>query len=216
MPQLFSRGSNTIARLAVFGAPFGLAGLVAVGLLLQRSPYVTAVGVNVEQPIPFSHRHHVGDDGIDCRYCHSTAEDSAFAGMPATATCMNCHQQIWSQSDTLEPLRRSLQTGQPIPWTRVTDLPDYVYFDHSVHVQKGIGCDTCHGRVDQMERVHKAESMQMTFCLDCHTHPEQHVRPREEVFNMSYQPPADQEEVGRRLVHAYGIQSQTSCSACHR
>jgi hypothetical protein len=170
----------------------------------------------VTQPVPFSHKHHVMDDGIDCRYCHTTVEQSAFAGVPPTQTCMNCHSQIWAQSPVLEPVRESFQTGQPLQWNRVTDLPQFVYFSHDIHVQKGIGCSTCHGQVDQMPLTTKAQPLTMGQCLDCHEHPEQYVRPREEVFNMAYQPPANQTELGQRLVAEYHIQTKISCSTCHR
>ncbi len=203
-------------RLGIVACLLGVL-LVFAGLeLYVRSPYVTQVGVPVDQPVPFSHKHHVLDDGIDCRYCHTSVETAAFAGMPPTQTCMNCHSQVWAQSPVLEPVRQSFATGQPIQWNRVTNVPDFVYFDHSIHVQKGIGCSSCHGQVDQMPLTFKAESLQMSFCLECHQHPEQYVRPRQEVFNMSWQPPANQAQEGLRLVHEYGIESKISCSTCHR
>src|SRR5919198_5756133 len=168
LAQVFGPGATSLARLSLVGTVLGLV-LVFSGLeLYVRSPYVTQVGVPVEQPIPFSHKHHVSDDGIDCRYCHTTVETSAFAGMPATQTCMNCHSQIFSQSPTLAPVRDSFQTGKPIRWNRVYTLPDFVYFDHSIHVQKGVGCSTCHGQVDQMPLTWKAQSLQMSWCLECH------------------------------------------------
>jgi hypothetical protein len=216
MPQIFSRGSNTLARLTIFGAVLGLVALLVAAELMVRSPYATAVGVPVDQPVPFSHKHHVGDDGIDCRYCHTSVESSSFAGIPPTQTCMNCHTQIWSQSPVLEPVRQSFQSGEPLGWNRVHVLGDFVYFDHSIHVQKGIGCSTCHGQVDQMPLTWKAQSLQMSWCLECHRNPERYVRPRDEVFDMAWQPPSNQEEVGLRLVREYEIQSKTSCSTCHR
>jgi len=203
-------------RLGIVACLLGVL-LVFAGLeLYVRSPYVTQVGVPVDQPVPFSHKHHVLDDGIDCRYCHTSVETAAFAGMPPTQTCMNCHSQVWAQSPVLEPVRQSFATGQPMQWNRVTNVPDFVYFDHSIHVQKGIGCSSCHGQVDQMPLTFKAESLQMSFCLECHQHPEQYVRPRKDVFNMSWQPPANQAQEGLRLVHEYGIESKISCSTCHR
>jgi hypothetical protein len=216
MPQVFGRGANTYARATILGGVVGLALLGGAALLFVRSPNVTAVGVPVEQPVPFSHKHHVGDDGIDCRYCHTSVETSSFAGMPPTQTCMNCHSQIWSNSPVLEPVRQSFQSGEPLEWNRVHVLGDFVYFNHSIHVQKGIGCSTCHGQVDAMPRVWKAESLQMSWCLECHRNPERFIRPREEVFNMDWQPPANQEEQGRQLVAAYQVESLTSCSTCHR
>jgi hypothetical protein len=215
-PQIFGRAANLLARLTILGAVLGLAALVVATLFLVRSPWATAQGVPVDQVVPFSHKHHVGDDGIDCRYCHTSVEHSSFAGMPPTQTCMNCHSQIWSQSPILEPVRRSAQSGQPLEWDRVHVLADFVYFDHSIHVQKGIGCSTCHGQVDQMPLMWKASSLQMSWCLDCHRNPERYVRPREEVFNVDWQPPPNQAEVGARLVQDYLIQSKTSCSTCHR
>ena len=182
--------------------------------------YATRATEAREQPVPFSHEHHVGGLGIDCRYCHTSVETSAFAGIPPTKTCMNCHSQIWSTSPTLEPVRASFRTGQSIQWTRVHDLPDFVYFNHSIHVNKGVGCDTCHGRVDQMPLTWQENSLQMEWCLDCHRNPEKYVRPRESGLHHGL--PA-RRRPGRRsgaeLVKEYKIQDQrtlTSCSTCHR
>ena len=154
--------------------------------------------------------------GVDCRYCHTSVETSATAGIPPTKTCMNCHSQIWNQSPTLEPVRASFRTGHSIEWTRVHDLPDFAYFNHSAHVNKGVGCTTCHGPVDRMPLMWQYASLQMEWCLDCHRNPEKYVRPKEEVFSVAWQPPADQIEQGRALVKAYDIQTRTSCSTCHR
>ena len=216
MPQIFHRSTNTISRVSIFGGAFIVAGLLAVGGLVFRSPYVTGVGNAVEQPIPFSHKHHVGDDGIDCRYCHTSVENSSFAGLPPTQTCMNCHSQLFSNSPLLAPVVESFRTGKPIAWNRVHNLPDFVFFNHSIHIQKGIGCVTCHGQVDQMPLIWKAQSMQMTWCLDCHRDPAKYVRPREQVFNLNYHPTEDQGTLGPKLVQQYGIQSKTNCSTCHR
>jgi len=216
MAQVFPRSANAVARVTLLGivaAPLGALGLL---WLIVRSPYVTNAGVPVDQPIPFSHKHHVGDDGIACQYCHTTVETSAFAGMPSTETCMNCHAQVWNQSDTLAPVRLSAQTGQPIVWQRVYQLPDYVYFDHSIHVQKGVACETCHGRVDEMPRIYKAASLQMQWCLDCHREPTPNLRPREDVTVMGWQPPADIVDVQNRLALENHVQSRTDCSTCHR
>jgi hypothetical protein len=213
--QVFSPGANTIVRVCLVAIPVALV-LVLVALALGfRWPYGTRVGVVEAQPIPFSHKHHVNDDGIDCRYCHTSVEESDFAGIPSTEVCMNCHRQIWNRSPLLEPVRDSYRTGQPIVWNRVHELPDFVFFKHAIHVAKGIGCSTCHGRVDLMPLVRKAESLTMTWCLDCHRNPERFVRPREQVFNMAWQAPPNQLEVGRRLVREYAIQQKTSCSICH-
>lgn len=216
MAQVFGRGANALARGSIAGVLLALVGLGVVGGVIVRSPWQTGQGVPVDQPIPFSHKHHVADDGIDCRYCHATVETSSFAGMPASQTCTNCHAQIWAQSPALKPVRESFTANQPIQWNRVNQLPDYVFFDHSIHVQKGVGCSTCHGQVDQMARVARATSLQMQWCVDCHRDPGRYIRPREEVFNMAWQPPANQRQVGNQLVQQYHIESKTSCSVCHR
>jgi hypothetical protein len=217
--QIFHRSTNTISRVSLFGAVFFLAFLGWLFGAIQRSPYVTQEGVAREQPVQFSHQHHVGAVGIDCRYCHTTVETSAFAGIPPTKTCMNCHSQIWATSPVLEPVRESFRTDESLEWTRVHDLPDFAYFNHGIHVAKGIGCETCHGRVDRMPLMWQASSLQMEWCLACHREPERFVRPREEVFTMGWVPPKDQIELGRELVKRYGIRTSfelTSCSMCHR
>jgi len=216
MPQIFHRSTNTFSKASIFGSVFILAFLLWLFGAWSRSSWATQAGVAREQPVPFSHAHHVGDVGLDCRYCHTSVETSGFANIPPTKTCMNCHSQIWSASPTLEPVRDSFRTDRSIAWTRVHDLPDFAYFNHSIHVNKGVGCETCHGRVDKMPLTWQKASLQMEWCLDCHRHPEQYVRPREEVFRMGYEPPIEQEELGRRLVKEYKIQSLTSCSTCHR
>ncbi|HEY2387518.1 MAG TPA: cytochrome c3 family protein [Candidatus Binatia bacterium] len=216
MPQVFHRSTNTFSRVSIFGFLFFVAAATYGLALLNRSSYVTEAGVAREQPVPFSHKHHAGELGIDCRYCHTSVERTASAGIPSTQTCMNCHAQIWTDSAVLEPVRASYRTDSSIRWTRVHDLPDYVYFNHSIHVQKGVGCATCHGRVDQMNLTWQESSLQMEWCLDCHRNPERYVRPREEVFNMAWEPPSNQLEIGRELVRAYKIQSLTDCYTCHR
>lgn len=216
MAQIFRPSANTIARVSILGGLFVVGSLGWVSLRLYRSDYVTKVNVDREQPIPFSHKHHVGDDGIDCRYCHSSVETSKFAGIPSTATCMTCHSRIWADSPMLEPVRESYRSGKSIVWTRVHTLPDYVYFDHSIHIYKGIGCSTCHGRVDQMPLTHRVNTLFMEWCLDCHRAPELYVRPRSEVFNMEWMPPGDQSDLGRKLVAEYKIQKLTDCWTCHR
>jgi Cytochrome c7 and related cytochrome c len=216
MSQIFHRSANTISRVSIFGAVFVVAGLLGLTAQVNRSPWVTGEYVAREQPIQFSHERHVGGNGIDCRYCHTSVEDSRFAGIPPTKTCMNCHAEIFSNSPFLEPVRASFATGKPIQWTRVNDLPDFVYFDHSIHVAKGVGCTTCHGRVDRMPLIWQTQSLQMEWCVDCHRNPEQYVRPRDAVFRVDYQPPANQRELGARLVAEYEIQKLTSCSTCHR
>jgi len=218
MSQIFHRSTNTLARFSIYAAVFLAAGLLFVVAALDRSPYNTRQGVILKQPIPFSHQHHVAGLGIDCRYCHTSVEVSAFAGIPPTATCMNCHKLIWSDSPMLEPVRASLRLGEPIRWARVHDLPDFVYFNHGIHIAKGIGCVSCHGRVDEMPLMRQANRLQMEWCLDCHRHPERSVRPRSEVFSQSWEP-ADQASLGRALVREYRIRGPrdlTSCSTCHR
>ena len=214
--QVFHPSTNTIARVSIYGAVFFIAGLLWLLNVFNRSSYMTEVGVPIDQPVPFSHKHHVSGIGVDCRYCHTSVEDSAFAGMPATETCMSCHSQIWADSPMLEPVRASFRTGQPLQWTRVHDVPNFVYFDHSIHLSKGIGCASCHGRVDQMPLMWKQNTLNMEWCLECHRQPEQYVRPREEVFNMQYEAPADQAALGAKLVKEYKIQKLTDCWTCHR
>jgi hypothetical protein len=216
MSQIFPRSANSYAR----GSNVALVVLLAtLGLSLDRlsrSPYMTRAQTVREQPVQFSHAHHVGGLGIDCRYCHTTVDSARFANIPPTKTCMNCHSQIWNASPYLEIVRASFRDDKPIRWMRVHDLPDFVYFNHSVHVKKGVGCATCHGRVDRMPLMLQQNTLQMEWCLDCHRNPEKYVRPRDAVFQMDYQAPANQIELGRRLVKEYDIQSLTSCSTCHR
>ncbi|MGZ8518910.1 MAG: cytochrome c3 family protein [Candidatus Binatia bacterium] len=219
MSQVFHRSTNTIARLSIFGLVFLLGALLWLIAAISRSSYITETDVARAQPVPFSHEHHVGGLGIDCRYCHTSVEISWFAGLPPTATCMNCHSQIWSGSDVLKPVRESYQSGAPIRWTRVHNLPDFVYFDHSIHVNKGVGCATCHGPVDRMALMWQDQTLQMEWCLDCHRAPERFLRPRDQVFNMNWRPETDQRSLGLKLIKQYNIQSAgvlTSCSTCHR
>jgi hypothetical protein len=243
MSQIFHRSTNTLSRATIFGAVFVIAALSWVAMEFQRSPYLTYAGVRKPQPVPFSHQHHVTGLGIDCRYCHTSVETSSFAGIPPTKTCMNCHSQIWTNAQLLEPVRASYRSGESLQWTRVNQLPDFVYFNHSIHINKGVGCNTCHGPVDQMPLMYQQESLQMAWCLECHRAPEKNLRPRDQVFNMRYQPPSagspvpvdsknfmDQESLGAYLAKAYklrtgklmtsdgqqSISDITSCSTCHR
>jgi hypothetical protein len=214
MAQIFHRSANTLSRVTIFGAIF-IAGFVlwVIGGIV-RSPYFTNQGIHREQPVPFSHQHHVAGLGIDCRYCHTTVETSSFAGIPPTSTCMNCHAQIWTNAQLLEPVRESFKTGKPIVWSRVHRLPDFVHFKHDIHVAKGIGCSSCHGAVDRMNLMYQASPLTMEWCLNCHRNPEKFIRPREEVFNMNYVP-KNQSVLGPKLVQEYHVRSKTHCSACH-
>lgn len=219
MPQIFAPRHNVIARLSLLGGPLFGAFVLWSCLVFTRSSYGTGAGIIHVQPVPFSHQHHVGDLGIDCRYCHTSVEHSPYAGMPPTETCMNCHSQMWVGSDMLEPVRESYRTNKPLQWKRVHNLPGFVYFDHSIHVHKGIGCASCHGRVDEMPLLYQESSLLMEWCLKCHREPERHLRPREEVFNMRYEQPANQLEFGKELAKKYEIRDAnflTSCSVCHR
>ena len=219
MAQIFHRSANLIARFSVL-ALVVLANLaLAVVLLVARSPYITNQRVTRNQPLQFSHKHHVGDDGIDCRYCHTSVESSAYAGIPPTKTCMNCHSVLFNNVAYLEPIRESYRTDESIQWVKVHRLADYVYFNHSIHINKGIGCSTCHGAVNQMPLMFQASPLNMDWCLACHRHPEENVRPRDQVFNMDWKAPANQEELGKKLVAEYKIRTVnelTSCSTCHR
>lgn len=217
MPQIFHPSMNTISRATIFGAVFIMAFIGWLMWLYARSSYTTQVGVVRYQPVEFSHEHHVAGLGIDCRYCHTSVEKSPFAGIPPTATCMQCHSQIWANSPKLEPVRASFRSGASIAWTRVHDLPDYAYFDHSIHVQKGVGCVSCHGRVDQMPLTWRVYSLHMQWCLDCHRDPAPHIRPRDEVFSMTWTPPReDASAFQAELVEHHQVGSQTNCSVCHR
>jgi hypothetical protein len=218
MPQIFSRQANVFARTSILVVLLLLLLTGASVWAVWWSPYMTRKHFALDQPAPFSHEHHYAGLGIDCRYCHTSVESSSAAGMPSTETCMTCHSQIWTDAPVLEPVRESWRTGLPIRWTRVHDNPDFVFFNHSIHVQKGVGCSTCHGRVDQMPLVWKEHSLWMRWCIDCHQNPAEQIRPRSEVFNMAYQPPVNQGDLGRRLVKEYEIHTSQlrDCSVCHR
>jgi cytochrome c7-like protein/class III cytochrome C family protein len=218
MAQIFHPSMNTVAKATIFGAVFLLGGLGWVGYSVEKSPYNTDAGIPRNQPVPFSHEHHVRGLGIDCRYCHTSVEDSHFAGIPPTKTCMTCHSQIWSNAEMLRPVRQSWATNKPIQWNRVHNLPDFVYFNHSAHVNKGVGCSTCHGEVDRMPLMWQQASLQMAWCLECHRAPEQFLRPRDQVFNMNWKAPSNQLEEGRKLVEKYDVKTGqlTNCSVCHR
>jgi hypothetical protein len=218
MAQVFHKSANNIAKASIALAVI-LAGVsFYVFTQLARSSYLTGTYLEKQQPVQFSHKHHVGDDGIDCRYCHSTVETTASAGMPPTQTCMNCHSQIWSDSPYLEIVRASYRENKPIEWERVHDLPEYVYFNHSIHVNKGIGCSSCHGDVANMPAVYQVNTLQMEWCLSCHRKPEEFVRPKSEIYNTSWVNNLTPEEK-QKLKEEYKIRPTemlTSCSTCHR
>jgi hypothetical protein len=219
MSQIFPKSANAAVRTSVFAVVTLALFLGWAIFTLMRSSWVTKQDEFVEQPIQFSHAHHVGGVGLDCRYCHTSVEKSSFAGIPPTKTCINCHSQIWSNAPILEPVRASFRDDKPLTWIRVNDLPDFVYFNHQIHVKQGVGCATCHGPVDKMPLMYQATSLQMEWCLDCHRAPEKFLRPRSEVFNMAYKAPENQLELGLALKKEYkvaGIEHMTSCSVCHR
>ena len=218
MAQIFHPAMNTVAKASIFGALFFIGFIAWVAAGVTRSSYITNEGIAKDQPVPFSHEHHVSGLGIDCRYCHASVEKSAFAGIPPTKTCMTCHSQIWTNAALLQPVRDSWNSGEPLRWNRVNDLPDYVYFNHSIHIAKGVGCNVCHGPVDQMPLMYQAKSLQMEWCLDCHRDPAKYVRPKDQVFNMKFEPPSDQLTAGRELVEQYHVNKGqlTNCAVCHR
>jgi hypothetical protein len=212
----FPRWANSATRAGLWSLLVVLVGAPCFLMAWVRSPLHTGQYDRVDQPVQFDHRHHVRDDGIDCRYCHYDVTRSRFAGVPETELCMGCHSQIWNESAMLEPVRKSFFERRPLRWRRVTALPDFVYFDHSIHVAKGVGCESCHGRVDLMGVVYAAENVQMGFCLDCHRNPAAHVRPPEDVTVMGYVPSEPQEVLGKRLVQEHRINPPVHCSGCHR
>ncbi|MGA7979639.1 MAG: cytochrome c3 family protein [Chromatiaceae bacterium] len=227
MPQIFKPRANDISRSVLVAV--GVLIVIALGAVetMVLLPYVTAVGmvpkatrvgITPEQPLPFSHKHHVREVGLDCRYCHTSVEDSAFAGIPPTYTCMTCHSQFLSTVGMLGKLRESLDQGKPIHWVRVNNLPGYVYFDHSIHVAKGVGCESCHGQIERMPLTRQSHAFEMDFCLDCHRDPAPHLRPKDAVTQMDWQPPKDRRALGERLMTQYGVRTAglTSCSTCHR
>jgi Cytochrome c7 and related cytochrome c len=216
MAQIFHRSTNTIARVSIYGTLLLILLLGYSVDVVNKTAYVTGVNIARPQPVPFSHKHHVGELGLDCRYCHTSVEESSSAGMPPTQTCMTCHSQIWAQAAMLEPVRASYRDSKPIAWTRVNALPDFVYFNHSIHIAKGVGCTTCHGPVGQMNITWRGETLYMRWCLDCHNAPEQYLRPRSEVFNPFYESPRNQSALGQRLVKEYKVQRLTNCTTCHR
>ena len=218
MVQVFPPIVNTISRVSILGAGVIFAGALWFAGEIYRSPYVSREGVTRTQPVAFSHKTHIGELGLDCRYCHAFVESSATASLPSTKTCMACHSQILAKSPLLELVRKSYETDLPIAWTRVHDLPDFVHFDHSIHISQGIGCSSCHGRVDLMPLMSQGSNLQMDWCLECHRHPENELRPRADVFDIAWSPPADQEHRGREIMVENSIRTEpiTNCSICHQ
>lgn len=220
MPQVFPKASNKVARYGILGGVVFLAALLTFIALFNRSSFATEVGVPIEQPVSFQHTLHVGELGISCLYCHHSVQESAVANIPETHVCMSCHSQIATASPALEPVRQSYADNIPIQWNKVHNLADFVYFNHSIHVNKGVACINCHGRTAEMDVVYKARNMSMTWCLDCHRQPEQYLRPREEVLNQDYVPPPPEEQLalGRALIDDYhiNVNKLTNCSTCHR
>ncbi len=216
MAQLFHPSANSIAKVSIAAAVILVFSTIGIAYVIDRGPWVTDVGVAPVQPIFFSHKHHVKDDGIDCRYCHTSVENSGYAGLPPTETCMSCHSQIWNNASVTEPIRQSWASGKSIEWTRVHDLPDYVYFNHSIHIAKGVGCSTCHGQINEMPWVYKVNTLYMNWCLNCHRNPSAYLRPKTEIFNMDYKFPDNQAEVGAQLAKENHVQSLVDCATCHR
>lgn len=215
MAQIFPKWLNQLPLVAGVAAPV-LLGLATGAVWYYGSPRYTDVGYRPVQPVPYSHALHVGELGLDCRYCHFSVEASAVAVIPPTQTCMNCHKVVARESPKLGPIRDSLASGRPMRWVRVHNLPDYAYFNHAPHVRAGVGCITCHGAINKMEVVTQMEPLSMSWCLDCHRDPGRYLRPPEEVTNMEWLPPRDQAEFARRTIAERGIRPPTDCSGCHR
>lgn len=232
MAQIFHQSFNTLSKVSVVAAVLVAGGAGLAALQIAKGPFVTQLDESIQQPVPFSHKHHVGGLGFDCRNCHTTVEESSFAGLPATKTCMGCHSQVWKDAALLEPIRESYRTDKPVDWVRVHDLPEFVYFQHGVHVKKGVGCEECHGRVDQMPLMRRQSPLTMEWCLSCHRDPVSHLRPREDVTVMGWEDEfrraaqADEKsheetnemlsDLRSKLAAEYKVEKLTHCSVCHR
>ena len=229
MPQVFPKSVNILARASFLAGPLVAAGAIVSMAAFFRSDYTTGAREVVDQPIPFSHKHHVAELGIGCQYCHTSVDQSASAGFPPTRTCINCHQQMWTGAELLKPARESFKTDEPIVWNKVHNTPHYVYFNHSIHIKKGVGCYSCHGRIDEMNLVYQSKTLLMEWCLDCHRNPENHLRPLDEVYNIAWaasdeinpdtKKPYDQLTLGRELKDKHMVREAsitTNCSFCHR
>jgi hypothetical protein len=218
MTQIFSPAADTWLRLFLAGG-LALLGGGLVGVIgFAHSAYITSTDFRPRQPVPFSHKHHAGELGIDCRYCHSSVETGPQAGLPSTTTCMTCHSQIWTNAAMLEPVRQSLTRQQPIAWTRVAKLPDYVFFRHDIHIAKGVGCESCHGRIDTMPLTYRAKAFTMEFCIDCHRDPAPNLRPQDRIAEMGWKSPSDARKQGEAIAAHVGIRfgELTHCYVCHR
>jgi hypothetical protein len=215
LAQIFPKWIDRLPPFAL--AAFLLLGAGGVGFFwYYGSPKYTDVGYQPKQPVDYSHKLHAGDLGLDCRYCHTAVEISAFASIPPTQTCMNCHTLVKPESEKLLPVRESWVSGKAIEWIRVHDLPDYVYFNHSAHLRAGVGCASCHGNVATMEKVILVEPLSMSWCLDCHRNPENHLRPSSEITNMQWTPPENQSELAQKMIKEKKINPSEDCSICHR
>jgi len=217
MSKIFPKSANRLPlQIIIYLALVG--GIATAGVDYYMTPKYTRVGYSPVQPVPFSHAKHVGELGLDCRYCHSYVEKSGFANLPTAQTCMNCHNQIKTTSAQLAIVRKSYETGEPVPWVQIHEVPDFVYFNHSIHINRGISCVECHGRIDQMDVVAHAKPLSMGFCLDCHRAPEMHLRPASKVTDLAWEAPtpAAQREMGIGFVHDWKVKPPESCSGCHR
>ncbi len=217
MANIFPKWTN-IAPLKVAACLLLFVGTVVLGITYYATPKWTEVGFQPIQPVAFSHALHVDQLGLDCRYCHTYVDRSEHSNVPAASTCMNCHSMVLSSDDRLAPVRESYESGEPVPWVRIHNTPDYVYFNHSVHVNRGVSCVECHGQINEMEEVYQAKSLSMAFCLECHRNPENFIRPPDEVYNLDWQPEsaAAQIEQGEKFVHDWKVMPPQSCSGCHR
>jgi menaquinone reductase, multiheme cytochrome c subunit len=215
MAAIFPKSSDII--LKVSGAVIGLGLVAAVGAYAYMAyPTVIDTGYQPEQPVPYSHKLHAGQLGLDCFYCHSTVYKAAFAAVPATQTCMNCHTKVKDTSSRLAPIRESFETGKPVEWVHIHILPNFVYFNHSSHVTAGVSCVSCHGRIDQMIEVHQEKPLNMAFCLECHRNPAPNIRPAELVTKLDWVPDRDPAEIGREIIAQKHLNPPTNCSGCHR
>ncbi len=215
MNLIFPKSIDRNLRIALSAIAVVLIAAVTLSAYLF-SPERADTGYQPVQPVPYSHKLHAGNLGMDCRYCHFTVEKAAYAALPPTETCMNCHKTVKPQSALLEPVRESYATDKPIPWVRVHKLPDYVYFNHAAHLNAGVSCVSCHGRIDQMAEVRQVKPLSMAWCLECHRNPAANIRPREQVTNLAWQPDRDPAEIGRELIARNNIHPPTNCSGCHR